>query len=87
MDAQSYYDEGLYLDRLLVDRRTNLFALFFSGSTYFREPLFVYLMHGWLHLVGAQEVHAVYLTVLASTAWVGVSAVAVRLLLGRAPGC
>ncbi|HVG96732.1 MAG TPA: hypothetical protein VNK05_07530 [Chloroflexota bacterium] len=86
MDAQSYYDEGLYLDRLLVDRRTNLFALFFSGSTYFREPLFVYLMHNWLHLVGAQEIHAVYLTVLASTVWVGVSAVAVRLLLGRGAG-
>ena len=86
MDAQSYYDEGLYLDRLLVDRRTNLFALFFSGSTYFREPLFVYLMHNWLHLVGAQEIHAVYLTVLASTVWVGVSAVSVRLLLGRGAG-
>jgi hypothetical protein len=85
-DAQSYFDEALYLDRLLVDRHTNLLALFFEGSTAFREPLFIYLLHGWLHLVGPRDLHSVYLTILAGVAWVGVSAVAVRLLLGPGAG-
>ncbi|HEX2517467.1 MAG TPA: hypothetical protein VH257_22380, partial [Chloroflexota bacterium] len=86
MDAQSYFDEALYLDRLLLDRRTNLLALFYSGATYFREPLYIYLMHGWLKLVGPQEIHTVFLTVLASVAWIGVSTFAVSLLLNRWAG-
>ena len=86
MDAQSYFDEALYLDRLLLDRRTNLLALFYSGATYFREPLYIYLMHGWLKLVGPQEIHTVFLTVLASVVWIGVSAFAVSLLLNRWAG-
>lgn len=86
LDAQSYFDEALILDRLLVERQTNQLALFFSGSTWFREPFYIYLAHTWLRALGPQEVHLVFLSLVASAVWVGLSAGAVAALLGRAAG-
>ncbi|MDQ3703549.1 MAG: hypothetical protein M3442_21910, partial [Chloroflexota bacterium] len=86
LDAQSYFDEALTLDRLIAERQSNKLALFFSGSTWFREPFYIYLVHAWLQALGPQEVHLVFLSLIASVVWVGVSAGAIGALLGRAAG-
>ena len=84
-DGQSYFDESLTLDALAQHRDINLVALFFSGSTWFREPLFIYLLHAWLGFFGAVVVHQMYLTIIASLVWIILAAAAVWALLGRWP--
>jgi hypothetical protein len=86
LDAQSYFDEALELDRLAAARQTNLVALFFGGSTWFREPLYVFALRGWLAALGRTELHAVWFSIAASLAWIAASAVAIGALLGRWPG-
>jgi hypothetical protein len=84
-DAQSYYDEALALQARFVAGESPL-RLFFSGSTWFREPLFVFLQAAWLTLLGPGEIHAVYLSLAASLGWLTVSGLAAGALLGRAVG-
>ncbi len=86
LDAQSYFDEAVSLDKLLLERQTNGLALFFSGSTWFREPFYIYLLHAWLQALGPQEVHVVFLSLVASVVWVGASAWAVGALVGSGAG-
>ena len=84
-DAQSYYDEALLLQQRVAGGASPI-ALFFSGSTWFREPLFVFLLQGWLSLFGTGEVQAVYFSIAASLVWLLSSGVAAGALLGRAVG-
>ena len=85
MDAQSYYDEALLLLERVRSGESPL-RLFFSGSTWFREPLYVFLLQGWLALVGTGELHAVHFSILASLVWLVSSGIAAGALLGRAVG-
>ena len=84
-DAESYYDEALLLQRRVAAGASPI-ALFFSGSTWFREPLFVFLLQGWLSVFGTGEIQAVYLTIAASLVWLFSSGLAVGALLGRSAG-
>ena len=84
-DAQSYYDEALLLQQRVVEGASPA-ALFFSGSTWFREPVFVFLLQAWLNLFGTGEVQAVYFSLTASLVWLFSSGLAAGALLGRTVG-
>ncbi len=86
LDAQSYYDEALSLGRKMSAEGAGRLELFFGGSTWFREPLYVFLLQAWLSLLGPGELHAVFFSLASSLAWVVVSGVAVAALLGRPAG-
>ncbi|HEU5314676.1 MAG TPA: hypothetical protein VFX49_01090 [Chloroflexota bacterium] len=84
-DAQSYYDEALEL-RQRVAAGASPLGLFFGGATWFREPLYVFLLSAWLALTGPGESNAVHLSLGASLAWLAVAGLAAGALLGRATG-
>ena len=84
-DAQSYYDEAVELQRRVAAGASPA-ILFFSGATWFREPLYVFSLAGWLSLVGPGEANAVTFSLGASLAWLAASGVAAGALLGRATG-
>jgi hypothetical protein len=86
LDAQSYYDEALDLGRTMAVRGQSRVALFLSGSTWFREPLYVFILQAWLALLGPGVLHAVFLSLAASVVWVFVTGIAIGALLGRAAG-
>ncbi len=86
LDAQSYYDEALSLGRTMAETGRTPVQFFLSGSTWFREPLYVFLLQAWLALLGPGVLHAVLLSLAASLLWVAASGVAVGALLGRAAG-
>ncbi len=85
-DAQSYFDEASKLGEVAHARSLNLVALFFSGATDYREPVFIYLQHLWLEMIGRQELHAVFLSLLASLVWIAASSLAIGALLGSWTG-
>jgi hypothetical protein len=85
MDAQSYYDEALALLKRIQAGESPL-RLFFSGSTWFREPLYVFLLQAWLSVTGPGELHAVHFSIAASLVWLLSSGIAVGALLGRSVG-
>jgi hypothetical protein len=84
-DGQSYLEEAIDLGRQAELRHVNLLFLFFSGSTWFREPLFIYVLHGWLSIFGPQAAFSMYLTIVASMLWIVMVVAAVWALLGRWP--
>ena len=86
LDAQSYYDEALGLGRTMADTGETPIQLLLAGSTWFREPLYVFLLQAWLALLGPGVLHAVLLSLAASLLWVVASGVAIGVLLGRAAG-
>lgn|GEM_PF-3137429 len=85
-DAQSYFDEAGTLGEVARARNLNLVALFFSGATDYREPVFIYLQHLWLELLGRQPLHAIFLSLLASLVWIAATSLAIGALLGSWTG-
>jgi hypothetical protein len=86
LDAQSYYDEALALGERMRTEGAGRLQLFFGGSTWFREPLYVFLLQAWLAVLGPGEIHAVFFSLAASLGWVIAAGVAAAALLGRATG-